>query len=109
MKNRKLFLWVSLALFLVLCFSVSVTGRSGVKPDDLYRAADDGSYDSISWLLGASDVPTIDPALATNTSSNQIIQLIFMGLTMQNEETAEVENAIATELEKKRTRRGRID
>lgn len=100
MKNRKLFLWVSLALLSVLCFSVSVTGRSGVKPDDLYRAADDGSYDSISWLLGASDVPTIDPALATNTSSNQIIQLIFMGLTMQNEETAEVENAIATELEK---------
>lgn len=66
----------------------------------LYKAEDDGSFESISWSLGASDIPTIDPALATDTSSNQIIQLIFMGLTTQNEETAETELAIATEVTK---------
>ena len=100
MKKEKLFIWVSLALLSLLFLSVPAVGRSGISPDELYRAEDDGSYDSISWLLGASDVPTIDPALATNTSSNQIIQLIFMGLTMQNEETAEVQNAVAIGLEK---------
>ena len=71
-----------------------------VKPEDLYKAEDDGSFESMSWSLGASDIPTIDPALATDTSSNQIIQLIYMGLTMQNEVTAEVENAVATKIEK---------
>ncbi len=71
-----------------------------VKPEDLYMAEDDGSFESISWSLGASDIPTIDPALATDTSSNQIIQLIYMGLTMQDEVTAEVKNAIATDIQK---------
>ena len=71
-----------------------------VKPEDLYKAEDDGSFESMSWSLGASDIPTIDPALATDTSSNQIIQLIYMGLTMQNEVTAEVENGVATKIEK---------
>ena len=100
-KNLNLSAVLSFVLVSALFIgSFAVSAQSGVKPGDIYRAADDGSYDTMSWLLGASDVPTIDPALATNTSSNQIIQLIFMGLTMQNEETAEVENAIATELEK---------
>ena len=100
MKKNGLVLWVVLALLVILCSAAPVLGQSAVKPEDLNPAEDDGSYDSISWLLGASDVPTIDPALATNTSSNQIIQLIFMGLTMQNEETAEVQNAVAIGLEK---------
>lgn len=71
-----------------------------VKPEDLYKAEDDGSFETMSWSLGASDIPTIDPALSTDTSSNQIIQLIYMGLTMQNEVTAEVENGVATKIEK---------
>ena len=71
-----------------------------VKPEDLYMAEDDGSFESLSWSIGASDIPTIDPALATDTSSNQIIQLIYMGLTMQDEVTAEVKNAIATDIQK---------
>ena len=71
-----------------------------VKPEDLYKAEDDGSFETMSWSLGESDIPTIDPALSTDTSSNQIIQLIYMGLTMQNEVTAEVENGVATKIEK---------
>lgn len=73
---------------------------TGVKPENLYKAEDDDSFDSISWSMGASDIPTLDPALATDTSSNQIIQLVFMGLTMQNEETGDVMNAIATDMKK---------
>src|SRR5690606_21638897 len=41
--------------------------------------------------FGAGDVPTIDPALSTDTSSTQIVELAFIGLTHLNEETAEVE------------------
>ena len=100
MNRKKNFFWTGLILLTVFCWIVPVMAQSAVKPEDLVRAEDDGSYDSISWLLGASDVPTIDPALAMNTSSNQVIQLIFMGLTMQNEETSEVQNAMATGLEK---------
>lgn len=49
--------------------------------------------------FGAGDVPTIDPSLATDTSSNQIIHLTFVGATRINEETTETEPGIATEWE----------
>lgn len=78
----------------------AMASAEAVKPEDLYKAEDDGSFETMSWSLGASDIPTIDPALSTDTSSNQIIQLIYMGLTMQNEVTAEVENGVATKIEK---------
>ncbi len=45
--------------------------------------------------LGPGDVPTIDPSLATDVSSVQIIELTTVGLTRQNEETAEVEPGMA--------------
>ncbi len=45
--------------------------------------------------LGPGDVPTLDPSLATDTSSIQIIELAFVGLTRQNEETAAVEPGMA--------------
>jgi oligopeptide transport system substrate-binding protein len=45
--------------------------------------------------LGPGDVPTLDPSLATDTSSTQIIELTSVGLTRQNEETAAVEPGMA--------------
>ena len=54
----------------------------------------------MSWSLGASDIPTIDPALSTDTSSNQVNQLVFAGIMNQNEETAEFENGLAVEMSK---------
>jgi len=46
--------------------------------------------------MGPGDIPTLDPSLATDTSSNQIIELITVGLTRQNEVTTEVEPGLAT-------------
>jgi len=45
--------------------------------------------------LGPGDVPTLDPSLATDVSSVQIIELTSVGLTRQNEETAELEPGMA--------------
>ena len=100
-KNLNLSVALSFVLVSVLVIgSLAVSAQSGVKPGDLYRAADDGSYDTMSWSLGPGDVPTLDPALATDTSSNQVIQQVFMGLTVLDEETADVLNAVATDLKK---------
>jgi len=44
----------------------------------------------------AGDIPTIDPALTTDTSSVQIVDETTVGLTRQNEVTTAVEPGIAT-------------
>ncbi len=61
---------------------------------------DDGEYKVMTWSLGATDIPTIDPALSTDTSSNQVNQLVFAGIMNQDEVTAEFENGLATEVTK---------
>jgi oligopeptide transport system substrate-binding protein len=49
--------------------------------------------------FGVGDVPTIDPALATDTSSNQIVLQTFVGLTHQNEVTTQLEPGMASKWE----------
>ncbi len=51
---------------------------------------------SITLNLGPGDVPTLDPSLATDTSSIQILWETMMGLTRQDEVTNAVEPALAT-------------
>ncbi|GAB4561681.1 MAG: ABC transporter substrate-binding protein [Anaerolineae bacterium] len=46
--------------------------------------------------MGPGDIPTIDPALSTDTSSVQIVELTTVGLTRQNEVTTAVEPGMAT-------------
>ena len=50
-----------------------------------------------SALFGEGDVPTLDPSLATDTSSIQIGKELFIGLTKLHEETGEVQPGMATE------------
>ncbi|MGC9356864.1 MAG: peptide ABC transporter substrate-binding protein [Anaerolineae bacterium] len=47
--------------------------------------------------LGPGDVPTIDPALSTDTSSVQIVDEITVGLTRLNEVTLELEPGMAAD------------
>lgn len=49
--------------------------------------------------MGPGDIPTIDPALSTDTSSVQIVELTTVGLTRQNEETTALEPGMATSWE----------
>jgi oligopeptide transport system substrate-binding protein len=55
--------------------------------------------DSIKVLrtdIGPSDVPTLDPAIATDSSSIQILEMTYIGLTVLNEES-EFNPGMATE------------
>jgi oligopeptide transport system substrate-binding protein len=46
--------------------------------------------------MGPGDIPTIDPALSTDTSSVQIVELTTVGLTRQDEVTTEIQPGMAT-------------
>jgi oligopeptide transport system substrate-binding protein len=49
--------------------------------------------------MGPGDIPTIDPALSTDTSSVQIVEETTVGLTRQHEETTATEPGMASKWE----------
>ncbi|MBZ0293437.1 MAG: peptide ABC transporter substrate-binding protein [Anaerolineae bacterium] len=49
--------------------------------------------------LGSTDVPTLDPALATDSSSIQILGQTYIGLTVLDEETLDTQSGMATSWE----------
>jgi oligopeptide transport system substrate-binding protein len=54
----------------------------------------------LRWPAGAGDVPTLDPALATDTSSLEIIGQAFIGLTYLDPVTSETKPGMATSWDK---------
>ncbi len=59
--------------------------------------AEEAGPKTLRLNLGPGDVPTIDPALATDTSSTQINILTMVGLTRQDEVTTETKPGMAKE------------
>lgn len=68
------------AFRLVLVFAVMLSMVGAVAAQDGIKV--------LRTDIGASDVPTLDPAIATDTSSVQILDMTYIGLTAMNEESA---------------------
>lgn len=86
--SRKFARYLSLAIVVVLAttlFSGVISAQEGKK-----ILVDAGQ------ALGTSDVPTLDPSLATDTSSIQVLIETNPGLTRVNEVTLDTENGMAT-------------
>jgi len=79
-----------ISLFLVLVLAALAVGMISAQDDEPIV---------IRTEIGASDVPTLDPALATDSSSIQILNQTYIGLTVLDEETLEVMPGMATEWE----------
>ncbi len=82
----KKFMCVSLMLVLVMSLSLGVVNAQ----DDEYKILVDADS------LGSTDVPTLDPSLATDTSSIQILIETNPGLSRVNELSLETEPGVAT-------------
>ncbi len=63
-------------------------------------AQDDMMDNVLITEIGESDIPTLDPALATDSSSIQILNETYIGLTMLDDETAETAPGLATDWER---------
>lgn len=74
---------LSIAL-LILVFSFGIVGAQDLK------IVTDGA------ALGPSDVPTLDPAIATDSSSIAVIANTFAGLIGFDEETLEIKNGMGS-------------
>jgi len=51
----------------------------------------------LRMVSGASDLPTIDPSSATDVANIQIVEMMTVGVVIQNVQTAELEPGMATE------------
>lgn len=76
------------ALLLVVAFVFAAIG--GVAAQDDLKILYTGRQ------MGASDIPTLDPSLAEDVPSNQIIGELFPSLLHLHEETVQVENGMAS-------------
>lgn len=54
------------------------------------QAADEPQLKVLTGEIGPGDIPTLDPSLATDNSSLQVIEEAFVGLTRMNEETTQI-------------------
>jgi oligopeptide transport system substrate-binding protein len=54
-------------------------------------------YKKLNLVLGPGDIPTLDPALATDNASVQVIEELFVGLTRLDEENITVVPGMATD------------
>ncbi|MGQ9907985.1 MAG: peptide ABC transporter substrate-binding protein [Candidatus Flexifilum sp.] len=84
MKNR----FRVLSLLIVVALALALVG--GVIAQDELKVLVTGRQ------MGASDIPTIDPSLAEDVPSVQVISQLFVELLRLDEETAVVENGMAS-------------
>jgi oligopeptide transport system substrate-binding protein len=82
LRNKQLLVVLSLVLLVAMVLSGCARGQALAK--------------EINMNLG-TEPPTIDPALTTDTTSVQCVELLFLGLTDFDDQTLEVIPELATE------------
>jgi oligopeptide transport system substrate-binding protein len=81
---------------LFVVFSVVIIASMALTACQLGAPAAPGAGKVLHLTTGgAGDIPTIDPALTTDTSSVQIVEEAFVGLSRANEETSLSEPGLA--------------
>ncbi|GAG91954.1 unnamed protein product, partial [marine sediment metagenome] len=79
---------------LVLAFGwIAVAGKMSDQVDKLLIPQVNGPI-SVNLNL-ATEPPTLDPSLSSNTTSNSVINQLFIGLVNQDDETAEIQPELA--------------
>jgi oligopeptide transport system substrate-binding protein len=73
---------------------VVVTATPGAEVEEETAPVEE-SVKTLNLNMGPGDIPTLDPSLATDTSSVQIIDLATIGVTRQHEETSALEPGLA--------------
>ncbi len=94
MKKYVLFAMIVLALAILVAACAAPASPAAPQPPAAEKPA---APMVLNLNMGAGDIPTIDPAVAQDTSSNQIIEEVTVGLSRQNEETAVTEPGLAKE------------
>ena len=82
LRNKRLFVLVAVMMIVAIVGSGCARGAAGGK--------------ELNWNLG-TEPPTLDPALATDTTSVQCDELAFLGLTDFDDQTLETIPELATE------------
>ncbi len=80
---------------LVLAFGwIAVAGKMSDQADKVLLPQTNGSI-SVNLNL-VEEPPTLDPSLSSDTTSNSVIDQLFIGLVNQDDETAEIQPELAT-------------
>jgi len=94
--KKRLILAVVLGAALVLALAWSASALGGKAPAAPTGPASIWNPLTVNVNLGAGDVPTLDPALATDTTSHNVIEQLFIGLVDVDDETGEPVPELAT-------------
>ncbi len=97
MSRKKLWFAVSIVMMAAMLLAACQPAPAPVAEATAAPEAPAKKVLHLSW--GPSDIPTIDSALAWDVISIQMIDEMTVGLTRQNEQTAELENAMATDVQ----------
>jgi len=80
---------------LVLAFGwIAVAGKMSDQADNVLLPQTNGPI-SINLNL-AAEPPTLDPSLSFDTTSNSVIDQLFLGLVNQDDETGDIQKELAT-------------
>jgi oligopeptide transport system substrate-binding protein len=94
--KKRLILALVLGAVLVLALAWSASALGGKAPAGPDGPASVSNPLIVNVYLGSGDVPTLDPALWTDTMSGNVIEQLFIGLVDLDDETAEPMPELAT-------------